>query len=118
MEFIKECKDVVLKTKVDVKKEIEDLEPIKVDLSNGKYVIIDFAFVMSMIDGKILAFITNTKSIETCPICGATPKLMTDKYEFKKGFKVKPDALCYGICPLHVWMWFFECLLNASYRLE
>ena len=58
LEYIKENKEVVLKIKEEVEKKILNLHPFKVYLSGHKYVSINYKFVLSMIDGKILVYIT------------------------------------------------------------
>lgn len=48
-EFIKESKEIILATKKDVEREINDLVPVKIELLNQKIVLINFDFVLSMI---------------------------------------------------------------------
>lgn len=57
--FIKETKETVLITKDHIEKEIINLAPLKIELPGDKIIFIHFKFVLSMIDGKVLAFITN-----------------------------------------------------------
>jgi hypothetical protein len=45
IEFIKESKGVVLRTQAEVKKEMAELIPIRIDLPNGKHVLIDVSFI-------------------------------------------------------------------------
>lgn len=118
LEFIKETKEIVLKTKEEVELEFSNLKPVQVELSEEKSVSVSFDFVMSMIDGKILTFITGTSSMQCCPICGASPNKMNDKKELEKGFPSRLETLQYGISPLHAWMRFLECLLHISYRIQ
>ena len=42
--------------------------PKKDKLADKKPVLVDFDFVMIIIDGKVLAYITNTKSMQSCSI--------------------------------------------------
>lgn len=78
LEFVKESKVVVLNNKQSIEKQMSELVPVAVKLTNGESVLVDFDFVMSMIDGKVLTYITDTSSMQNCPICGATPNAMSD----------------------------------------
>lgn len=120
LEFIKESKEVILATKMQVEKEMSELTPVKVELTNAKdkFILVDFDFVLSMIDGKVLTYITGNSSMQNCPICGATPNIMNDAQKLEDGFLSNEDALNYGISPLHAWIRFFECLLHISYRMD
>lgn len=118
LEFIKESKELILATKNDIEKEIFELTPVKVELVNDRIILVDFDFVLSMIDGKVLTYITGNSSMQNCPICGAKPNAMNSKDKFKEGFISNKDALNYGISPLHAWIRFFECLLHISYRMD
>lgn len=77
LEFVKESKQIVIDCKNSIDKEISELVPVKINLAQDKYVLVDFDFVMSMIDGKVLNYITGTSSMQNCPICKATPNTMT-----------------------------------------
>lgn len=118
LEFIKESKEVILATKNDIEKEMNELTPVKVELLNDKIILVDFDFVLSMIDGKVLTYITGSSSMQNCPICGAKPNVMNSKEKFEEGFLTNEDALHYGISPLHAWIRFFECLLHIAYRMD
>lgn len=118
LQFIKESREIILKTKHDLEKEMCELTPLKIDLPGDKFVLIDFNFVLSMIDGKVLTYITGSSSMQNCPICGATPNIMNSIEKLEEGFTANEDTLYYGISPLHAWIRFFECLLHISYRME
>lgn len=118
LQFIKESKELILATKMEVEKEMSELTPVKVELQNGKCVLIDFDFVLSMIDGKVLTYITGNSSMQNCPICGAKPNTMNSIEMLEEGFKSNEESLHYGISPLHAWIRFFECLLHISYRMD
>lgn len=118
LQFIKESKAIILKTKSEIESEIRELAPININLPNEKNILVDFDFVLSMIDGKVLTYITGTSSMMNCPICGAKPNDMSNIDKFKEGFSSNEEALNYGISPLHAWLRFFECLLHISYRIS
>ena len=55
-----------------------ELGPLLIELPKEKSVLMDFDFLMTMIDGKVLACITNLKSMQNCSICGANLNKMSD----------------------------------------
>jgi len=99
LEFEKESEEYVLRTKKEIDGQIEKLPLHLLKTMIDKNVLIDYSFFFTMIDGKILNFVTGTKSSQNCPICGATPTQMKDKTKIGK-FKPKEDALQYNIQPI------------------
>ena len=72
---------------------------------------------MTLIGGKILNILTDTKLSQACPVCGATPQQFINIKEFRsKEFTPKPKTLQYEISRLHSWIRFFECILHISNR--
>ena len=79
---------------------------------------IHFSLHLTLIDGKVLSTITNTKSMQSCPICHAKPKQFNDLSNRDKGtFIPNPNSLQFGISPLHAWIRLLELILNIAYRL-
>ena len=69
-------------------------------------------------DGKVLNVLTETKSSQSCPICGANPKQFLLIKDLKlSGSQPNINAFKYGISPLHAWIRCIEFVLNLSYRL-
>lgn len=120
LEYVKETSVHILREKSNLDKEIENLQEFKISLANGKIINVKYNLRMTLIDGKVLNVLTNTKSSQSCPICGATPKQFLEVKDFKttKIFTPKPNTLNYGISPLHSWIRFFECILHISYRCD
>lgn len=73
---------------------------------------------LTMIDGKVINALTETKSTSTCYICGAKPNDMNDLTRLQKNFKADTNAYKYGISPLHARINFMEFVLKLSYRLD
>lgn len=74
---------------------------------------------MTLIDGKVLNVLTETKSAQQCPICHAGPKEFRTIRNFDSpNFEPKTDALKYGLSPLHAWIRSFEFVLKLSYKLD
>lgn len=117
IEYVKESADLIIKQKKAVEDKIEQLQSVEISLDNIK-VRIHFSLFMTLVDGKVLNIITNTKSMQTCPICHAVPSKFNDLSNKDKGiFDPNPNSLQYGISPLHCWIRFFECCLHIAYRL-
>lgn len=73
---------------------------------------------MTLIDGKVLAAVTQTASSQVCPICKVMPSTFNDLSNLDKRFISRRDNLKYGISPLHAWIRLFEFCLHLSYKLE
>lgn len=73
---------------------------------------------MSLIDGKILAYLTNIASMQTCCICGAKPNDMNNALYLENGFIPNEENFSFEISALHCLMKFFEFLLHIAYRLD
>ena len=86
------------------------------ELPNDKVLKINYKLYMTLIDGKILNILFDTKSSQACFICGATPLKFINIKEFRsKEFTPKPKTVQYGISPLYSWIQFFERILHISY---
>lgn len=70
-----------------------------------------------MVDGKAINAITDTKSTQTCNICGATPKDMNNLKQLRKK-ENKTENYKFGLSTLHCWIRCLECLLHIAYKLE
>lgn len=104
--------------KASIEAEIDMLQALEIDVGNIN-VRIHFSLFLTLIDGKVLNVITNTKSTQACPICHATPKQFNDlSNRSRSTFIPEPKSLQYGLSPLHAWIRFFECCLHISYRLD
>jgi len=77
LEYVKESRDVILKQKQNINDQINRLQTFEISLEEC-HIRINFSLHMTLIDGKVLNIITNTRSMQTCPICHATPKQFND----------------------------------------
>lgn len=99
--------------------QISNLQTTEILLQDDTTLIVHFSLFMTLIDGKVLNYITGTKSMQTCPLCRATPKLFNDLSNIGKDvFEPEPESLQYGNIPLHAWIRLFECLLHISYKIN
>lgn len=118
IQYTKETKNHVLKEKADLDEQVKKLSPLECKVGNH-ILEITCKLCLTVIDGKILSILTNTKSSQACPICGATPSTFMKVKDFKSAiFTPNPDSLQYGISPLHCWIRFLECVLHIGYRIE
>ena len=112
---MKETREEIKNEKLMIEREIEELQNVCVDMDDGHSIIVSFELYLTVIDGKVLAAITNTMSSQSCPLCGAMPSTFN-----RLGSAFLPEALTlkYGISPLHAWIRLFEFCLHLSYKLE
>lgn len=113
-------KETALQTRREIstiEAQIEGLQPtvIYVGEENTTYRI-HYDLKMTMVDGKTISAYTG-KSVQTCNICGATPKLMNDLPSI---FSRPKDTNQYnfGISSLHAYIRCLEMFLSISYRLQ
>lgn len=75
---------------------------------------IEHKLLHTMIDGKMVNILTDTKGSANCYICGAKPSEM-NSLVLKK--PIQSENYGYGLSTLHAWIKTFECLLHIAYRL-
>lgn len=119
MEYVQESKDIVLWQKNNIEDQIKMLQVIQVKVNGVCTIDIHVSLFLTLIDGKVLNYITDTKSMQTCPICHATPKYFNNLSNKQTDlFLPDTNSLQFGISPLHAWIRIFQCLLHISYRLD
>lgn len=118
LKWMKETSKSILQQKKLIQDQIDELEVLEMQMED--YTIrIHFSLHMTLIDGKVLNVITNTKSSQSCPICHAKPSQFNDLTNKTRGtFLPNPDSLQYGISSLHAWIRLLECCLNISYKIN
>lgn len=112
--FHKETVDMVRTETENIKNEISNLQPTKTIVGETE-INIHHQLLLTMVDGKICNTLTNTKSAQTCYICGSTPKLMNKEIQNNK---IDINSYSFGMSTLHCWIRSFECLLHISYKLN
>lgn len=116
IEYAKESIAKIQEEKHNLDMQVANLQNFK---SHSANISVNFKTYMTLIDGKVLNVLTNTKSTQCCPICAINPKALMHINDFSsKIFKPKPDSLKYGVSPLHAWIRFMEFVLNISYRID
>lgn len=115
MLFNVDVADLVKKEKADIEEEIENLQPLVLEEQGIR---IKFEVKLSMVDGKIISFITDTASNRRCNLCGDLPK----EYKGKKEFiftSLSLEAIDNISCAiLHYGINSFNHLFNLACRLR
>lgn len=109
--FIKETEATVKLITGEIETEIHNLIP-----SQFNNVTVQHELLLTMVDGKIINIMTDTKSSMRCFLCGACPKDMNN-LSLVNQRTINKNNLSFGISSLHAWICFFECLLHISYNL-
>ena len=112
--FLKETFDMIRSETQLIQDEILNLKFSEITMINHTTIKIHHQLLLTMIDGKICSALSNTKSSQTCYICGLTPKQMNSK----ENKPVIPENYGFGLSTLHAWIRSFECLLHISYKLN
>lgn len=78
---------------------------------------IRFDLHCTMIDGKVVNYLTDQKSTNCCNVCGVGPKFVNN---IPHVLKQKPmeDYYKFGFSILHCWIRFLEFMLHVSYNLD
>jgi len=106
-----------LQQKQAIENEIDKLQAFVI-VSGSYHTIIHFSLYLTLIDGKVLNIITNTRSMQPCPICHTTPKNFNNLSNINSGiFISNSEFLRCDISPLHAWIRFLDSCLHISYRL-
>ena len=114
LEYIKETADVSRAEYQAVEEEIAHLQVTEVSTGQGE-VHVTHKLLPTMMDGKAVCALTNTRSPATCTTCGATPSQM-NRLDVSRA--VKPESYLFGLSPLHARIRCFELVLHLAYRLE
>lgn len=109
--YVKESSEIIKSTVNNINNQIDKLNPSVVEIKNGKTVIVNYEFFLTMIDGKVLNEITNTTSTLKCAICKKSQKdfqnidePISSEYNYE-----------YGISPLHARIRCMEFILKLAY---
>ena len=68
-----------------------------------------------MFDGKVVNALTDTKSTQSCNICGCKPSEVNN-LKLVRSKPVDEDVLQYGLSILHFWLRSFTYVLNLGYK--
>lgn len=117
LEFRRETTEYAVQTADEINLEIENLRPTIISDTVGNSLEISHELICSMLDGKLTHALTETKSSQTCSICGATPSKMNCLSQIQQ-LSNKTEFYKYGMSTLHAWIRFLECVLHISYNLQ
>uniref|UniRef100_A0A6P7GJF5 Uncharacterized protein LOC114337613 n=1 Tax=Diabrotica virgifera virgifera TaxID=50390 RepID=A0A6P7GJF5_DIAVI len=74
-------------------------------------------FTCTMVDGKTVNVLTETKSTQACNVCKATPVNMNNIEDLNKRV-CDQDSYKFGLSILHSYLRTYEYLLHIAYKLE
>lgn len=111
-QYVKESSEVIRGTVDNIKQQISVMLPSKFQV-NGHIFIINHKLFLTMIDGKVLNVLTDTKSTKTCAICKRTQK---DFQDFEESITDESNFE-FGMAPLHARIRCMEFILKLSYTL-
>ena len=77
---------------------------------------INFRVDVTMLDGKVVNAITDTKSTQSCNVCGVTSKDVNDLDKVRSS--PVDEALKLGLPLLHCWLRSFEYCLHMGYKMD
>lgn len=118
-EYQKESKAYIQNFKSDIDAQIANIEPTVVVLFNDVAVEVRHNFVHSVVDGKVVAYFTETASMQRCNVCKAKPTQLNSIENITNGtFDPDPACLVFGVQLLHLWIRIFEFLLHLSYKIN
>ena len=98
----------------ELQEEIDALDEIRASTPAGHLVVAKARLFMTMIDQKVLNNIMDIP-MHSCGMCGAQPAdfMQACNYDSQL-FQPYPDALNFGISPLHAWINFTNHLMKLS----
>lgn len=111
--FQKETTDFTKLQHLEIKNEISNLVNSQV-ISGENYVSIKHNLELTMLDGKAINALTDTKSTLTCNICGAKTSEMNN-FDLIKAKECNNYE--YGLSTLHCWIRCLEFILSLAYKL-
>ena len=121
IQYVKETPDILKAEECYVKQQLhqftETFHYIKNSPDSIISISVSYNMALTMLDGKAINALTNTRSTQNCNICGAKPSEM-NKFEIIKEKQINDGACCYGISSLHSWIRFFEYVIHIGYRIE
>ena len=83
---------------------------------NDSQISIKYDVQMTMLDGKAVNAITDTKPTQRCNLCNAKPTEIND-LNLVRGKPINENALKLGISNLHCYLRTFEYLLHIAYKM-
>ncbi|XP_039150315.1 uncharacterized protein LOC120285016 [Drosophila simulans] len=97
IELIKETAVHIMMEKNQLDNQIKNLTPFTYKYDENRDIEVSYEMHMTLIDGKVLNVLTDTKSTQCCPICGVSPTQMLKISNFSsETFVPKVKALQFG----------------------
>lgn len=115
-QYAKETGDLITSTVNEIKNEISEIRPTIYKVNEEITLFVNHEFFLTMIDGKVLNELTETKSTRSCPICKRTQKSFNSQDEPNPN--IDEHNYQYGISPLHGRIRCMEFILKLAYTLR
>jgi len=112
-QYQKETKELIQSEVENIRNQINSLVPTKCSIF-GKEITVNHTLYLTMLDGKAVQHVTETKSSSTCIICQKNPK----DFENVEESNDVVENYQYGLSPLHARIRFMEYILHLSYDLS
>lgn len=117
IQYRKESKELIVSQKQNIQGQIDNLNPLVTQTTQGHEIKVDHQLYCAAIDGKVLNAILDTTSQLRCPYCDLTSAQFNNlDTAFSK--PVVEERLIYGISPLHAWIRALEFILKLGYKVE
>lgn len=113
LQNIKESTEVILAEYKRMLAEIDSLSQFRYEYEGHTFVI-EYKVNLTMVDGKVVNAITQTKSTQRCYLCGIT----CSHFNRMKDLPINEDFLKFCIGSLHCLIRSFECIIHIAYRIE
>lgn len=111
IQWIQETSKVSKQEESYITEQIQNLKTLQ-----SKIGIIQYSLFLTMVDGKVCNTISSTSGMR-CYICKATISEMNSIYSLQEN-PAQAETYKFGLCVLHAYIRFLECLLHIAYRLE
>lgn len=116
IQFLRENVETSLAEERHIKNQIKSLKPYETVVDMQK-IVITFELNFTMLDGKVVNAVTDTKSAMRCHLCKLTSKNFNN-LNLVREKEVDVSKLDLGLSTLHAWIRCFECMLHIGYKLK
>jgi hypothetical protein len=117
MTYSHESDKIVIDTRNELQKQIDELGAFEFELKSAKKLLISSKLILCLIDGKVLKVITETVSYQRCMMCSCTPKDFNVMENWSNGnFTPRDSNLQHGFQELHFKLRSYDSILTLAYK--
>ena len=113
------CRETAQKSRTEAaywEEQVAQLEQHEIRIGNLT-VNVTFRLLLTMIDGKVQAAVTEKSSAAVCTVCKAKPSEFNQLREVRQR-PVSKSALNLGLSTMHAWIRLFEFVVHLSYKAD